>query len=259
LIPERIYSQSLDVCRFYFSIELRKNTEKVMTEDEKTAQIINALFEKIIRIKPAFKQGWPTETEFQMAKREWVNAFKRANITSLERVKRGIERLADAEKSFLPSPGEFIAMCNPTLAEMGWPERAEAFNSAVRKTYDLKYKVDSPAHPAVDAARKMTGALIFGRGDKVSEPIFIKNYEMARDRFLNGEALETMHTPPSIAHYADEDDKPFNRTFGGYEWVKPGIMKQYEGINRQEALEVISKLLKSKPEFKELHEQIKAM
>jgi len=36
----------------------------------------------------------------------------------------------------------------------------------------------------------------------------------------------------------------FDHDFGGYEWARPGMMQQYVGITRLEALDVIAELVK---------------
>ena len=56
----------------------------------------------------------------------------------------------------------------------------------------------------------------------------------------------------------DGEDKPFNPTFGGYEWAKPGIMKQYACIKTYEdAIDVISNMKHMNPFMKGIMERIK--
>ena len=180
-----------------------------MTEDQKTAQIVNALFEKIIRVKPAFKQGWPTETEFHMAKREWVNSFKRANITSLERIKRGIERLTDSEKSFIPSPGEFIALCKIGPEDIGAPHVEQAYKEACEKSHPC-YGDKKWSHEVVKMAYLASDPYLLRtqQSNKI-KPIFEKNYLDACQDFSDGRNLNRI-------------EQPVTRTFTEMEmhWVK---------------------------------------
>ena len=49
----------------------------------------------------------------------------------------------------------------------------------------------------------------------------------------------------------DGEDKPFNPAFGGYDWVKPGIMRQYSCIKTYEdAIDVIKNMTSINPMFK---------
>jgi len=227
-----------------------------MTEDEKTAQIINALFEKIIRIKPAFKQGWPTETEFQMAKREWVNAFRRANITSLERVKRGIERLTDSEKSFIPSPGEFLALCRLEPGDVGAPPIEQAYKEAIKNAYPDGLE-KRWSHPCVRHAFQQSGAFEMRTEPKSkTQPLFEKNYLDSLDDYAEGKILEQVahDKPKTQGRYAPVTG------FGGYEWAKPGIMKQYECIKSYEdAMDVIENICKLNPKMRPLKRAVQSL
>lgn len=79
--------------------------------DEKTGKIIDRLFIRLCGIFPAFKQAWPTQTEYNSAKFEWTEAFKSAKLDDVEKIKKGIERFAQLKNPFIPSPGQFIALC----------------------------------------------------------------------------------------------------------------------------------------------------
>lgn len=170
-------------------------------DDKKTAAVVNALFEKIIRVKPAFRQGWPTETEFQLAKREWVSAFQRANISSLERVARGFEKLVDAPSSFIPSPGEFLALCKTNPEDIKAPPLDQAYNEACQKSHPCYGKEKNWSHEAVRYAASKSGSY-FLRTEPVSKskPVFEKHYEQACEDFASGRIMAQIETRvPTLA------------------------------------------------------------
>lgn len=84
--------------------------DEEITEDD--YKLINELFKTFMTIFPAFRQAWPTQDDFQRAKREWIKSFKLANLSDAEKIKRGVDRFRLAPTPFVPSPGQFIAMCD---------------------------------------------------------------------------------------------------------------------------------------------------
>ena len=95
--------------------------------EEQTAEVINQLFEKLTSIFPAFKQAWPSDTEFENAKGMWRRAFVLAKIRDVEIIKKGLDALLLQDSPFIPSPGQFIALCKepakaikPTTNTMDW-------------------------------------------------------------------------------------------------------------------------------------------
>ena len=99
-------------------VDLKTNNFKYrppfMYKDEFSEQdyhLVNELFKTLIRIFPAFKQAWPTSDEFEGAKREWMKAFKLAKLTESASIQRGIDKYRLSPTPFVPSPGQFIAMC----------------------------------------------------------------------------------------------------------------------------------------------------
>lgn len=224
--------------------------------DEITINIVNQLFENLFSVCKAWKVALGDEQAVGDCKRQWLSTFKENNITSIERIKKGMVKVRARKLPFLPSPGEFLEMCTPCYVDEGWPEPKDAFGSACRVMYDLHHNVKSPIHPGVDAARKATGASIFARGDKYSEPVFIRNYEIIFKRFVDGESLDTID-PPKALNTPSQEPK-FNPNYQGYAWARPGVMKAYDGITREEALDVIGGLLKGATRFKGLNETIKS-
>lgn len=76
-----------------------------------TQNIIHDLFETLKAISPAFKQAWPSDKEYNMAKYQWILAFMQCGLKDGEKIKRGVDRFRLLGKAFVPTPGEFIALC----------------------------------------------------------------------------------------------------------------------------------------------------
>jgi hypothetical protein len=83
----------------------------VNTHDIQTARIVNKLFATFQGIFPAFRQAWPTEGEFERAKKEWIKAFQQIGLSDVDLIKKGVEKYRLLESPFVPSPGQFIALC----------------------------------------------------------------------------------------------------------------------------------------------------
>jgi hypothetical protein len=131
------------------------------TEDiEKTAEIINALFEKIASILPAFKQAWPNDAAFRSAKQSWNRTFRLANLTDLESIQKGIDKLMLADSAFVPSPGQFIKLCQ----EEDEPPKRQSntmdwnlLESWSNKTDEDKKKNDAIRNKEMDNIRAILG------------------------------------------------------------------------------------------------------
>ncbi len=78
---------------------------------EQDYKVVNKLFKTFVIIFPAFRQAWATQDDFEAAKREWMKAFKLAKLTDIEKIKIGVNKYRLAATPFVPSPGQFIAMC----------------------------------------------------------------------------------------------------------------------------------------------------
>lgn len=158
--------------------------------DKNTIDIVNQLFEKLVRIKPAFKHAWPTEHEFNMVKREWIASFKDNNIHSLNHVKKGYEKLRDAPSAFIPSPGEFVELCKQSHDFLDW-----------RKAYDVAYRImrkevlndfsKDQIEIIKHAIKQSDRHFLKNYSKNQTEPVFKYNYEIAVRDFVNGDLKNT--------------------------------------------------------------------
>ena len=157
-----------------------------------TALLVNQLFATLQAIFPAFRQAWPTQPDFEMAKREWTKAFMQSGLTQIEQIRIGVKRFRLLDVPFVPSPGQFITMCYPTPEEIGLPPLHKAFQEAgMNSSPYVKDKVFS--HPAVEHAWIETGAANFKtKKEQDVKEMFKRNYEASTRMAINGESFRTI-------------------------------------------------------------------
>lgn len=78
---------------------------------EKTAEILNELFNQLRATFPASMANFRTQEELNEFRRQWLLAFGENGITDLVQVAAGMRVARRQEKPFLPSPGQFVAWC----------------------------------------------------------------------------------------------------------------------------------------------------
>jgi hypothetical protein len=151
-------------------------------------KIVNKLFLTFTSIFPAFKQAWPTESEFEGAKREWMKAFKQVELTDLELIKIGVGRFRLLATPFVPSPGQFIEMCKQSPEDHGLKSPEMAFREACEQSHPSAPKIFS--HPTIKLARDLTGSFFISNSPRSkSFPVFEKHYNEAVKLFLKNRNL----------------------------------------------------------------------
>ena len=146
--------------------------------NEKTAITINALFAELQGIFPAFKQSWPTEYEFELAKKSWVKGFIDADLSDLSLIKLGLDKLRLDPSPFVPSIGAFINLCKPSNKELGLPDTQEAYKIACYNAKNYNTSKKPWKHDSVRYALQMTsGHVLNTRSEKESFAAFKNNYE----------------------------------------------------------------------------------
>lgn len=98
---------------------------------EETANIVNLLFREMQSIFPAFKQAWPTQSEFNRAKKNWVKAFISVELNTVEQLRFGLKQCRLSGSHFAPSVGEFIEWCSPKPEDIGLLPMEEAYNLSI--------------------------------------------------------------------------------------------------------------------------------
>lgn len=102
-----------DICN---KLDLSNPNKLEMSFTEEDAMIVNQLFFALQSIFPAFKQAWPSEALYDKAKIEWTKAFVQAGINNSEKISIGLSKCRLMNTPWIPSPGEFIAMCKPEIS-----------------------------------------------------------------------------------------------------------------------------------------------
>lgn len=173
------------------------------TKQQQALIVIDELFSRLVAISPAFKQAWPTAHEFNLAKKEWLLSFIEADINDTSMIAEGLRKLRMSENPFIPSPGQFIAMCNITFD--GAPDVEKAFDEATKNAYPVKMVGEEEikwSHKCVRYAAHKTGMYeLRNSARNTIFPIFKKNYtesiQLAREGkildMIEGETLIEKH------------------------------------------------------------------
>ena len=124
--------------------------------DEKTAKIINYVFKRLKGIIPALKYSADSQVGIDHIRAEYTYCFIRNNINNLNIINKALNKLADKKSTFLPSPGEFIALCKLDPIDIGAPSLNAAYKEACEKAHPC-YGEKKWSHEAVKHAYLKTG------------------------------------------------------------------------------------------------------
>lgn len=196
-----------------------------MSDYQKTGEVVNALFERLIAINPAFKQAWPTDASLQATKKEWIIAFMEVGIDSISRLKKGLAKCRLSTSPFIPSIGEFISWCNVTPDDVGAPDVETAYRQACKNSqfYETE-KVWS--HEAVRYAFNHVGSYnLSNKTRQQTYPAFVDAYQDACELFSKGMLKASL--PPPGEEIRPEMGK---HTKGKYKFAREGVLEQYEHI-----------------------------
>lgn len=172
------------------------NIEEEPKFTENDYKVVNKLFLTFQSIFPAFKQAWPTESDFEAAKREWMKAFRIAGLTDLEKIKYGVNKYRLLPNPFAPSPGQFIAMCNPSPEDLGLPSSFEAWKQVSTQIGNARRQF---SHKVIDHAFLETGLWNFTHlSAKDAQALFFRNYEITLQMYIEGKTLREI--PKAIEH-----------------------------------------------------------
>lgn len=162
---------------------------------ESTEKLINGLFAELRAICTAWRQAWPDQRTHDLAKDHWVGGFMDAGINSIEQIEFGLKKQRQSVKPFVPSIGEFIAMCKPTAADFNLPDVNTAYAQAAQLAYPGSDQ--SMFNQAVYHAACLTGFYELNNlpQDK-SLPMFARCYQITVDAIMNGQPLRDVPAPP---------------------------------------------------------------
>lgn len=177
-----------------------------MSTDDETSRIINKLFKTLVEIAPGFRQAWPTQSEFDGAKRQWMKAFSDSGLNSVEKIAIGVRHFRKSRKAFIPTAGEFIAMCELTAEEMGAPITEIAYREACEKSNPSYGPNKNWSHPCVQwAARQVTSHTLCNYPREKSFPMFKNFYREAVKLFDQGKIMNQLEDNSKITE--DEQKK----------------------------------------------------
>lgn len=161
--------------------------------DPAAAKVINTLFRELQVIFTAWRQAWPDDEAVKVAKAAWTKAFMAAGINTIEQVRFGVEQCRQLDQDFMPSPGRFIKLCQPTPENLGLPSVSTAYREAVTNAHPSAGAAAAWSHPAVYHAACETGfyELSTLAADK-SRGLFERNYQIAARAIIAGEPLRKM-------------------------------------------------------------------
>lgn len=168
-----------------FTPEFKANTEP----------LINKLFAELRSICSAWRSAWPDQKTYDLARDNWIKAFIDAGISSWDRIEYGLRKQRQVGKPFIPSVGEFIALCTPDPEEIGLPSIDRAYAMAA-----------TIAHPAADRSKCLqvvyhaaceTGFNVLStESAEKTYRLFKKHYLAAIEIVASGGKLKDMPLPP---------------------------------------------------------------
>ena len=169
-------------------------------DNEEVASFINWLFDELQGIFPAFKQAWPSQPDFEKVKRVWTLAFTESDLKSMNQVKIGLRRFRASPNPFVPTAGQFIAMCKPTAKELGLPSLETAYAESCKNSHPCADK--NWSHKAIYHAWKQTGSHLLSTYPRMNSfPVFERNYEATIKMLVEGEEL--FDIPVAITHQTE--------------------------------------------------------
>lgn len=179
---------------------ISKRNDENLSIDARTIEIINKLFEDLQDIFPAFKQAWPTDGDFQRAKRSWVKAFRAAGINTRRQIEFGLTKCRIKGGAFVISSGDFIQLCNHSAEDLGLPSADSAYREACYNSSqcgdDIDWTHDAVKHAAIQSGLYNLRTLPMSK----SEPLFKRNYEITISSMMKGDKFVDINKALTYVH-----------------------------------------------------------
>lgn len=157
--------------------------------DEMSVKIVNEIFKELRGIVPAHAYTWDCQESFDSCKKAWVRAFMFSKINDLNIINHGLNKLSTQRTTFMPSPGEFIELCQYSHEDIGAPSLERAYSEACMNSHPSSSREWS--HDVVYHAWRETGSYELSHLPKNQTfPIFKRNYAISLSKFSKGERLE---------------------------------------------------------------------
>ena len=97
---------------------------------QQAAWAINDIFKSLQACFPAWRNAFPTEHEFDIAKRVWSKALVESGVTHIADIKLGMRQARASPSDFFPSVGRFIQWCTPSPEDFGLLSVGRAYIAA---------------------------------------------------------------------------------------------------------------------------------
>jgi hypothetical protein len=167
--------------------------------NDNARRVVDKAFNSLKACFPAWKHALPDEESVNNYKAQLVKAIMEAGITTQAEIARGVSRARTEDKPFMPSTGEFVKWCRPTLEDYGLPPSKIAAREFMANRHRM-YAGDEVqwSHPAVCVAGRSMRSFDV---DHMTSIQYEESYEYAYDvvcrRVFSGEDL-TSEIPKAI-------------------------------------------------------------
>lgn len=163
--------------------------------------MINRLFREIRDCRTAWRQAWSSTEVVESAKYLWLKALVENGVLDWDRqIEVGLRRLRAMSGDFAPSPGTFIALCQPTPESLGLPTAERAYQEACRNAHPSSRGKATWSHQAVYHAAIDVGLDVLMQLNGVETwKLFSRSYAVIVQRALTGQPLGA-DVPLGIGH-----------------------------------------------------------
>lgn len=164
-------------------------------------------FDQVCGCCPRWRYSLPTDDMVKNARVVWIQAMAEAGVIRKDQVNAGIKRLASANREYLPTVADFIAMCKDTGEVSKWPTldtaKKEILLGMTKGVADRKWSCRFVAELA-----RRSGSIFHHSTDKALRDIafeaeYLAVVELAESGlFDREERVKVEHkTDPNLAYY----------------------------------------------------------
>lgn len=149
-------------------------------------------------IKPGWRAAFSNQEEIDEARRQWRLALREAGLSDWGLVKQGLSKLRQTPGPFLPSTGDFIALCKQVkLDQYQLPTEHEAYYTLIEFLGPVDPHRDfSKLSPALYAAYKyMDWSTNRGEPAHIQKKAFHSAWQRVQADLLAGRALPEFIPP----------------------------------------------------------------
>ena len=187
------------------------------TTNPGTASLVNDLFKRLRAIKPGWRAAFQTQEDLNTAKREWLLAIESAGICEWSVIERALDELRQQPGPFLPSTGDFIALCRKAqLNDWRVPSEAEAFGM-LQRFFGPRHTLRdfTKLNPAVYAAYlKLDWAMVSQLKTNLQRQAFKEAFAQVMEDIQKGRPLPKAAPPERRIEQQDTYGTPENRETG---------------------------------------------